>query len=673
MANLPAPFLSSLAHHPFNHDRASSTQAQRQHDDFRISALMLCALTLIADPAVAASAALPNGAHTTTQIGQQQQAWQEAIIQQRIEALTKDLSLTQHKAPANTQHAKQSSVPQPTPATSTATAAAPDAQVDADNMTATLSDRTVQQPKSCLTMQHIYLQGLGELSQKVAQRLQAEATAMSNDGCIDINEANALARSITDAYLQAGYFKVTIKPHTALEQHANPAVVWQLQPAKVVTIDNQTSLPTQRLFGDIIGKPANIAWMDQAVSNAERLIDGRLLLDVYPVGEDVRIVVTQQGQITTFSGDLEWYRTPEDSYGHHQLTGRVRLHNLLGQADTIAASVQQSLADNGGYDRDNQRRSASVYASIPQGRGLWSALLAGSEYERSTVLPNSVLKQSGQDWQANVRGDYVLHRDQDSITTVYGQMAHQQVRSDILGSQIDTQSPTLTSARAGISRTQLFQSTAADSKVPPTSSGVWVVDLSAEKGLSLHDNPATKAGLSDDYWRLLLTGYLTHQHALTGGDSIQLTHELQGQYSQDQLYAVSQHSLDGRYAGVRGLVQAPSSAASGLTVRNTVTFEPNQLKWIRLGQQSLRWSPYGGLDYGRVTTSARQAQDDKTNHAYSATVGVKLSGYDRTTSAFNKRWDLDVSASRARVNETGNNQTAKDQNTEVAAAFKVYF
>lgn len=624
-----------------------------------LTALMTSILSLISSQASAKSAELPNSAVTATQLGQQQQAWQDAIIQQRIEAL----------------ESKQPSA--------LATVAEPNTTPSADHLTkpntadthsphsTTQNAMITEQDGSCLEVSHIRLQGLTGLDKNQQASLHQQANSLATQGCITVTEANKLARSITETYLQAGYFKVNIHPQIL----ANAESHWQVSPAIIVAIDNQTKLPTPRLFGNIVGQPANIAWLDQAVSNGERLIDGRLLLDVYPVGDDVRLVVSQQGQISRFSGDIEWYRDPDSSYGHHQLTGRVALHNALGQADIVSASVQQSLAGNEGYDRDNQRRSASLYASIPNGRWQWSTLLAGSEYDRTTALTNSILKQSGNSWQANIRGDYVWSRDQTSITTAYGQLAHQEVSSKILGSKLDTQSPTLSSARVGISRTQLFRSADADkaSNNGLGMSGAWVIDLSAEKGFSLHDNPATKAGLSDDYWRMLLTGYLTHQHALTSGDSIQLTHELQGQYSQDQLFGVSQHSLDGRYAGVRGLAQSPSSAASGLTVRNTIMFEPSRRKWIRLGQQSVRWSPYVGSDYGMIRTTMTQDQTANNDYAYSGTVGLKLTGYDHSMTSLSKRWELDVSASRAHTDYAPTRQTAKQQDTEVAAALRLFF
>lgn len=667
MTKLPNHLISDL----LNKGEASGTQSQRPSTNFVLNTIMTGLLSIISSQAGAALAEVPAITNAPTQISQQQQAWQDAIIQQRIEALKNNQPSSPDNqttlSQPNTQEGSRPSAP---------SSALPDAQsASANSLTATPSVTKPQQPESCLTVQRIQLHGLEPLSKKVAKQLQKRATDIATDGCISVTEANDLSRSITEAYLQAGYFKVNIIAKSLAKDSQKGEVLWQLQPAKIVDIDNQTDLSTARLFGDIIGQFANIAWLDQAVSNGERLIDGRLLLDIYPVGDDVRIVVSQQGAINSVSGDIEWYRNPDDSYGQHQLTGRIALHNVLGQADLTSLSLQQSLSDSYGYDQDNQRRSASIYTSIPNGRWQWSALLAGSEYDRTTVLPHSVLKQSGDDWQANVRGDYVLSRDQDSITTVYGQMAHQQVRSDILGSQIDAQSPTLSSARVGVSRTQLFQSpmVSIGQNTAPRSSGAWVVDLSAEKAFDWHDNPATKAGLSDDYWRVLLSGYLTHQHAVTDEGYWQFTHELQGQYSEDQLFGVSQQSIDGRYGGVRGLSEASNSASSGLTLRNTMGFEPNRANWPRIGQQHIRWSPYVGVDYGMLRTSENQSEDSKNEYAHSGTLGVKLTGYDDGVASLSKRWDLDISASRARVNYSANRQLEKDQDTEVAAALKVYF
>ena len=691
----PANGIESLYIENLDYDETQykNSKAVPRHNRYKITALKqaICSITLVsAMPAMSAvpSAAIMNAdrhgnmanavnastlmletsdatrfSEAPTQLAQQQQAWQDAIIQQRIESLQSSQPAPLSSASINSNAPSTHNDIEPNVA---------DAQTQ---QPITEEDRTTKQASNCLEVTKIRLQGLTGLDNKHRQTLKNQADKLAADNCVSLMEANRLARSITEAYLQAGYFKVNIHPQILVNAESN----WQVSPAKIVAIDNQTKLPTPRLFGNIVGQPANIAWLDQAVSNGERLIDGRLLLDVYPVGDDVRLVVSQRGHIETVDGDIEWYRDPDSSFGHHQLTGRVALNNVLGQADVISVSLQQSLADNYGYDRGNQRRSASLYANIPNGRWQWSTLLAGSEYDRSTALANSILKQSGNSWQANIRGDYVWSRDQTSITTAYGQLAHQEVSSKILGSKLDTQSPTLSSARVGISRTQLFRSADADkaSNNALGMSGAWVVDLSAEKGLSLHDNPATKAGLSDDYWRFLLSGYLTHQHALTSGNSVQLTHELQGQYSQDQLFGISQMSLDGRYAGVRGLTHAPISASSGVTLRNTLAFEPNRLKWASLGQQSLRWSPYIGWDYGRMNTATSATEGAKESadneYAYSGTLGLKLTGYDQKMTSLNKRWEFDISASQAKAHYAAMRQVDKRQDTEVAAALRLFF
>lgn len=606
---------------------------------------------------------LPFGAFASlspdVQVSTQQQAWQDAIKQQRIAALRNSKAEDQLQEDGD----KLDQALQPQKTKPPINSVPPVEPVIIDGS-----------PAACLPTSRITLGNIELLSGSVAAKLKASAAALSQGDCISDAQANALARSITQAYMDAGYFKVAIKPQLL----ANGTAHWQLHVARVVDIDNQTDLPTSRLFGDIVtdnhnATAANIAWLDQAVGHAERVIDGRLLLDIYPVGDDVRLVVSQQGDIDKISGDIELNRDATDSYDHFKIKAHGTLRNVLGQADVTSLSLQQSLTDDFGYDKTNQRRSASIHTSIPNGRWQWSGLLAGNEYRRTTDLPNSVLEQSGDSWQANVRGDYTLGRDQRSITTAYGQVAHQDVNAEVLGSQIDTQSPTITSARVGVSRTQLFHSSQQSSQHPgKASSGAWVLDLSAEKAFGGHDNAATESGLSDDYWRILLSGYLTHQHSLAKGGYMQLTHELQGQYSDNQLFGIVEQSLGSTFGGVRGISNASSSAATGVALRNTLSFEPSRSNWVPLGHQQLRWSPYVGVDYGVLKNAETSETTHKRDSAYSGTLGLTLTGYDTQKDSLSKRWQLDGNVSRARTDYSAK-QSDKLQDPEVTASFQLFF
>lgn len=578
---------------------------------------------------------------------EQQQLWQDSLQQQRIESL------------------RQSQQGQQQP------------------------DSSVKEAESsssrCLPVQRIQLGAMPQLSNKEQSKLRDQAEQLSSKPepaelkqelnqpyaqCVSIAEANELIRSITKAYLDAGFFSISIEPEPA-EQGVS---TWQVYVAKITDIDNQTQLPTARLFGNIVGKPANMAVLDQAVSNGERVIDSPLLLDIYPVGKDVRIKVSHQGQIDKVKGDIQWRYDPDDSYGHNQIALHGTLRNVFGQADLTSLSLQQSLTDKYGYDDDNQRRSASIYSIIPNGRWQWSGLLAADEYTRTTKLPNSILEQTGDSWQVNIRGDYTFHRDQDSISTLYGHVAHQDVTSEINGSRLDVQSPTLSSARIGASHTKLFNKRS-NSEPTKVTTGAWVVDLSVDQGFGNHDNPATKQGLSDDYLRWLLSGYLTHQHSLiSSGQNIgywQMTHELQGQYSNDQLYGVTQQSLGSTYSGVRGIDKSYNAAESGITLRNTLSYEPMQSDWLTLGVQKVRWSPYVGADYGRVKNSETELNDD-TSEAFSGTLGLKLTGYDIKNNSMDRRWLFDISASRANV-DYADKRYDGTQDTEVSATWQWFF
>ncbi len=626
-------------------------KAQKHSSRLVTAMVSLGSLTLVPISVMAASDNLTpqqipdGGTPTWKNTIEQQQAWQDTIQKQRIESLRQS---------QQSQTAQEPSINEASP--------------------------TLQ---ACLSVQRIELSAMPELSKNVQNKLRQQAEQLSSDPkvaktsqttpqqpCVTVDSANELIRSITQAYLDKGYFKIAILP-TQTDQGTS---LWQVTVAKIKDIDNQTQLPTTRLFGNIIGKPANMSILDQAVSNGERIIEGPLLVDIYPVGDDVRLKVTQGGEIDKLSADMEWRYDPDDSYGHNQLKLHGTLLNMLGQADLTSLTIQQSLKDNYGYDEDNQRRSASIYTLIPNGKWQWSGLLAADEYKRTTQLPNSKLEQTGDSWQANVRSDYTFDRNQDSISTLYGQVAHQDVTSEILGSKLDIQSPTLSSVRVGATHTKLFNK---PSKSDPKkfTTGAWVVDLSAEKGVGNHDNPSTKQGLSDDYLRWLLSGYLSHQHPIiTSGENNgywQMTHELQGQYSKDQLYGITQQSLGSTYSGVRGIDKVYSAAESGAFLRNTLSYEPMQSNWITLGAQKIRWSPYIGADYGIVKASKTDLKDD-TSEAMSATLGLNLTGYDVKGTALDRRWLLDISASKADV-DYADKRFDGAQDTEVSAALQLFF
>lgn len=615
-------------------------------------------------------------------VKEQQYNWQDSLNQQRLDTLINAQSAqsdASQTAPSEDNNAIQPKPIQPKP-------------IQPEPTQQAVSDSMLAQPE-CLPFAQIQLVGMEDLNASTKTSLLHQAQSLQSESCITVDAANQLARQVTQAYVDEGYFKVNIasttvshdgSTHDGSTHDGLTAIVeWYVSPAKVVAIDSQIELPINRLFGDIIDKPANIAWLDQAVSNAERLIDGQLLLDIYPAGDDVRIELTQQGEIDPVSADIEWYYDPDDSYGHHKIRLHSTLRNIAGQADLTSISIEQGLTDSYGYDEDNQQRSASIYTVIPSGRWQLSALLAGSENERTTVLPNSVLTQTGDSWQANIRGDYTLSRDQNSITTAYGQLAHIEVTSAVLGSQLDNQSPTISSGRVGVTHTKLFTNPSGKGFVGGTT-GAMVLDLSAEKAFGNHDNPATEAGLSDDYLRWLFTGYLTHSHPLKSSANLQFTHELQGQYSDDTLFGINKQSLGSRYTGVRGLANEYSAADKGISLRNTMSLSVPITSWPSLGRQRLYWSPYIGVDFGvvkdntaSVISSGNSASDSASERAGSGTIGIKLSGYDVTPKNVSKSWDMDIGISRPWVdyNQSTNTQSDEDRwrDTEISAAWKWFF
>lgn len=90
--------------------------------------------------------------------------------------------------------------------------------------------------------------------------------------------------------------------------------------------------------------------------------------------------------------------------------------------------------------------------------------------------------------------------------------------------------------------------------------------------------------------------------------------------------------------------------------------------FFRIG---IRWSPYIRADYGIVKASETNLKDN-TSEAMSATLGLNLTGYDVKGTALDRRWLLDISASKAGV-DYADKRFDGTQDTEVSAALQLFF
>jgi hemolysin activation/secretion protein len=477
----------------------------------------------------------------------------------------------------------------------------------------------VQMPTggACFPITHVEVGGVTQFAAAVIDKI----IAPYHDRCVGVAQINTLMRDLTYVYLDKGY--VTSRVYVPAQDIATTKVL------KLVAIEGRLAdiylngQPAPRsgelatAFPGMKDHIANLRDIEQGLDQINRLSSNKAKTAMLPgktEGTSILNIENKPDHPWHFSAGNNNLGQQQTGYSNSSLT--FGYDNLLSLNDQLNFSYGHSGPDYP-WQGDGNGKSDSYSGSVSVPYGYWTLSANGSWYDYDSEVPGNFgeLQTSGTSRQFGLGADRVIFRDKNSITTINSGLTYKETNNFLLGSKIEVGSRKYTVGNLGISHSRHMLG------------GVWVFDLSYDRGLNLFDavDPGD-VGAGDANPRFSkFTGTISATRPFdVGGQHLEISSVVTGQYSPDNMLGAEQISIGG-YSNVRGTRETMLYGNNGFFARNDLIWrtEPwagNEAFVKALGE--LR--PYVGLDYGRIASQAHFNVEGGDMLGW--TVGTKLVG-----------------------------------------------
>jgi hemolysin activation/secretion protein len=298
-----------------------------------------------------------------------------------------------------------------------------------------------------------------------------------------------------------------------------------------------------------------------------------------PGESDVNITLTSSSPFRmTFSLDDSGTK----STGRIQASTALSLDNLLGINDLFYISFNKDA-----QQEENQygTRGNNYQFSFPY--GYWTFTLAGSSYHYHQTIQgaNQTFLSSGESDNTEFRIQRIIHRDQQSKTSVQFGIIKKHSKSFIADTEIKSQHKNVTANEIGISHRHYYGKTVLDVKLDHRRGVPWFNAQSEAVG---DEDPTTRYKL----WTLDTTVTTPMKIGNVEG---KYSFNFYGQSTKNVLYTADYFSIGNRYT-VRGFDgEQTLSAENGWFIRNEWSMPVVQGK-----------EAYIGVDYGQVSGAGTQ-------------------------------------------------------------------
>jgi hemolysin activation/secretion protein len=338
-----------------------------------------------------------------------------------------------------------------------------------------------------------------------------------------------------------------------------------------------TAFPTRP--GNIL----NLRDLEQGLEQIKRVPSQDADMQISPgdkPGEsDVNITIKSS---TPFRMTLSLDDSGSKATGKIQASTALSFDNLLGINDLFYISFNQDA-----QQEENQygTRGNNYQFSFPY--GYWTFTLSGSSYHYHQTIQgaNQTFLSSGKSDTTEFRMQRLIHRDQQSKTSLEFDLIKEHSQSFIDDTEIESQRKNVTADEIGISHRQYYGKTLLDVQLNHRWGVPW---FSAQAENAGPDTPTTHYKL----WTLDTT--ITKPVKL-GNVEGKYSFTFSGQYTKDLLYTTDYFSIGNRFT-VRGFDgEQTLLAEKGFYIRNEWSMPVAQGK-----------EAYVGLDYGQVSGPGTQ-------------------------------------------------------------------
>lgn len=435
--------------------------------------------------------------------------------------------------------------------------------------------------------------------------------------CLYISDIEALAKDITDYYIERGY--ITSRAYVPPQDLSNGSLKLQMVEGTLEKIEyapergNWPEREIDMAFPNSEGHPLNLRDIEQGLDQMNRLQSGNVRMELAPGeagGASIVKVIndkTRPWQVKTLIDN-----SGSESTGEWQGTVGLDYDNLLDANDLVSLAFKHDLE---GADR-RQSRSFSGLFELPF--GYWNFYYSLNYFDYVSEISAGIvdLKTTGLSRVHDIGLRRVIHRDQSSKTTISSSLVARENENFLSGLKLSASSQKLTYFNLGLSHARQLEKAFIYAALNYSSGTGW---LGAQEDTAL--DPSEPRAEFDRFTADISATRLWDAGLGKYNPTSELA--LHGQWSADTLYGSEQISVGGPYS-VRGFKSASLSGDTGYFARLIVSI-PVILSDLDLTNRVIGIiRPYLGFDTGTVKSDGKNPLEGGTLRSWS--LGMKNEG-----------------------------------------------
>lgn len=466
----------------------------------------------------------------------------------------------------------------------------------------------------CFEAKIIEISGVSLLDSKTLEGLKAPYLGR----CLTFNDVNNLVRDVTNAYIDRGY--VTARAAIPEQDFSSGKLLIVVVEGKVEAIEFKDNVGRPQelkgAFPGLVGKHLNLRDIEQGLDQMNRLPSSNAKMELVP-GEDSggsRVVVSKdKGKTWRASFGLD--NSGQESTGRNQYVLAFAKDNLLGINDLLNFTMN---GDSDAWLTGEHQKSVTfnTFYSVPVGYWTFSGSISHFDYRTSISSAGTENSSAGDTTTTSLTVDRVIHRDQNSKTSLDFVLTHRDIQNYFRGARLATSSQVLSALGADLNHNHRLLGGVVSAKLGFIH-GVPILGAKRDKNPA-RDEPRAQFSKTTFY------GSYQRPFQINGIDMAWVTN-VSGQWSPHTLYSAEQFSIGSRYT-VRGFHDDSLVGDTGGYMRNELTLNlPNVQEKYPVAHDWLgNVQLYAGYDAG-VIRHDRKSLEEKGS-LQGAVIGLRSLG-----------------------------------------------
>lgn len=466
----------------------------------------------------------------------------------------------------------------------------------------------------CFEAKAIELSGVTLLTQKEIDTLVSPYIGR----CLTLSDVNNLVRDITNTYIDKGY--VTTRAAIPEQDFSTGKLLVLVVEGRVEGIEfkgvNGKNRELKGAFPGITKGLLNLRDIEQGLDQMNRLPSNNAKMELVPGQEPgtSRIIVNNEPARTwRLSAGLD--NSGQDSTGRNQYVISFGKDNLLGINDMLSISTN---GDSEAWVNDEHQKSATLntFYSVPLGYWTFSGSLSYYDYRTSISSSGAKYSSYGDTTTTSLSADRVIHRDQDSKTSINVSLTHRDTQNYFNGERLSSTSQVLSVVGASLNHSHRLLGGVTTAQIG-YSHGVPILGAKRDITPSLDTprNQFSKITYSGSYYRPFQLRDV----------NFSWNTRLSGQWAPHTLYSAERISIGSRYS-VRGFHDDSLSGDIGAYVRNELALtmpsvkekSPTAADWLGTTQF------YAGYDAGIIRKDPKE--EEEQGSLQGAVLGMRTYG-----------------------------------------------